>query len=390
MILKLGNYLTDLAIKFPTKKKDQNQRYKLTPVEIFPESDRVIMWNFINRYLAKNAQRSQWLERCGIQLMGSGVNRTLIVSSTINICLDTFPKGDLELSLTWDHESGSKKRKQCSSLLTPEPCADKRSRHGGGICSVKPFVEQHSKSQARIVTKMSKIAQQRIRAELGDKSTMNVQSVTLAVSGYLRRELTKYCTDESVLEHASAMMTRLYGSRLTCEVSMYMKGIRRLGLKIVERGSIVELYGHSNLTRSLRTCEEMVAKYQKAVTRLSTIIESNDIESLAILDENGQAPTLTDQQHRRLRLQAMATILICTNLVDRYSDHCLKIDELIGQMRIIQQDDTLRGEEKSLRIELLIEVYNKYRYTMKVDASLPRIIAKVQNMLCRDKFYLQI
>jgi hypothetical protein len=130
----------------------------------------------------------------------------------------------------------------------------------------------------------------------------------------------------------------------------------------------------------------MVAKYQTVVTRLSIIIESNDIDSLAILDENGQAPTLTDQQHKKLRLQAMATILICTNLVDRYSDHCLKIEELIGQMRSTPQDDTLQGDEKTLRIELLIEVYNKYRYTMKVDASLPRIIAKVQNILCRDKY----
>jgi hypothetical protein len=52
-MIKLGNFLTDLAIKFPTKKKDQNQRYKLRHVEIFPESDRDIMWKFINRYLAK-------------------------------------------------------------------------------------------------------------------------------------------------------------------------------------------------------------------------------------------------------------------------------------------------------------------------------------------------
>jgi hypothetical protein len=42
----------------------------------------------------------------------------------------------------------------------------------------------------------------------------------------------------------------------------------------------------------------MVAKYQTAETRLSIISELNDIDSLAILDENGQAPTLTDQQHK--------------------------------------------------------------------------------------------
>jgi hypothetical protein len=73
------------------------------------------------------------------------------------------------------------------------------------------------------------------------------------------------------------MMTRLYGNNLTCELTMYIKGIRQLGLKIAERGSIVELYVLSNTTWSLRTCEEMVAKYQNAVTRLSIIIESNDI-----------------------------------------------------------------------------------------------------------------
>jgi hypothetical protein len=55
-------------------------------------------------------------------------------------------------------------------------------------------------------------------------------------------------------------------------------------------------------------------------------------------------------------------------------------------MRLIQQDDTLQGEERSLRIELLIEVYNTFRYTMKVENSLPRIIGKVHNMLCQDKY----
>ena len=251
---------------------------------------------------------------------------------------------------------------------------------------MKPFKEQHPDSRRKIVMHLSKVAIRGIRAELRDVSSENVHAVTLAVSSYLRRELTKYCTDDSVLHHASVMMTRLYGKSLTCEVSMYMKGIRRLGLKIAERGSIVELYGLSNLTRSIRTCEEMAAKYQNVVTRLSSIIESNDIDALAISDANGEAPNLTDQQHKKLRLQAMTTILICTNLVDRYSDQCLKIEQLIDQMRLIQQDNTLQGEERSLRIELLIEVYNKYRYTMKVENSLPRIIGKVHNMLCQDKY----
>jgi hypothetical protein len=192
------------------------------------------MWKFLNLYVSnKNQNIYGWLESCGIELLGKGDLGDFMVSPHVDICLSSFPYQE-KLKDDWDCEFGTKKRKQRSILLTPEPSAgtaQKRNRHGGEICSVKPFVEQHSKLQARIVSKLSKVAQYRIRAELGDKSTiMNVQAVTLAVSGYLRRELTKYCTDESVLEHASAMMTRLDGNRLTCEVSMYMKGTRRLGL----------------------------------------------------------------------------------------------------------------------------------------------------------------
>jgi hypothetical protein len=96
-----------------------------------------------------------------------------------------------------------------------------------------------------------------------------------------------------------------------------------LGLKIAERGSIVELYGLSNLiSNSVYTN----VRRNNVVTRLSIIIESNDIDAQAISDANGKAPNLTDQQHKKTRLQTMATILICTNLVDRYSDQCLKID----------------------------------------------------------------
>jgi predicted membrane GTPase involved in stress response len=112
---------------------------------------------------------------------------------------------------------------------------------------VKPFTEQHPESRRTIVKHLSKVAIRGICAELSDISSENVHTVTLAVSGYLRRELIKYCTDDSVLQHASLMMTRMYGKSLTCKVSMNMKGIQRLGLKIAERGSIVELYGLSNL-----------------------------------------------------------------------------------------------------------------------------------------------
>ena len=91
----------------------------------------------------------------------------------------------------------------------------KRSRHGGGPSSVKLFTEQHPESRRKIVTHLSKVAIRGISAELSDVPSENVHAVTLAVSGYLRWELTKYCTDDSVLQYASMMMTRLDGKSLT-------------------------------------------------------------------------------------------------------------------------------------------------------------------------------
>jgi hypothetical protein len=113
----------------------------------------------------KSSQRSQWLERCGIRFI-------------------------------WDCES-SEKRKADKTPTTSDRV--KRSRHGGGPCPVKPFKEQHPDSRRKIVKHLS--------TELRDVSSENVHAVTLAVSGYLRRELTKYCTDDSLLQHASVMMT---------------------------------------------------------------------------------------------------------------------------------------------------------------------------------------
>jgi hypothetical protein len=383
MLNRLDDTVSGFKEKFAATKRTPTGRFQIKYDDVFQENEKVEMWKFINRYLLKSSQRSQWLERCGIRFMGQGKNKIMLIEANTTLTLSAFPNKATEFDSIWDCESGEKRKADKTPTTTDRV---KRSRHGGGPCSVKPFKEQHPDSRRKIVMHLSKVAIRGIRAELRDVSSENVHAVTLAVSSYLRRELTKYCTDDSVLHHASVMMTRLYGKSLTCEVSMYMKGIRRLGFKIAERGSIVELYGLSNLTRSIRTCEEMAAKYQNVVTRLSSIIESNDIDALAISDANGEAPNLTDQQHKKLRLQAMTTILICTNLVDRYSDQCLKIEQLIDQMRLIQQDNTLQGEERSLRIELLIEVYNKYRYTMKVENSLPRIIGKVHNMLCQDKY----
>jgi hypothetical protein len=59
-----------------------------------------MMWKFIYRYLAKMHEEVSGL-RDRIQLMGFGLNRTMIVSSKINICLDTFLKGDEEFALIW-------------------------------------------------------------------------------------------------------------------------------------------------------------------------------------------------------------------------------------------------------------------------------------------------
>ena len=84
--------------------------------------------------------------------------RTVIVSSTANFYLDIFPAGDIELSLIWDY---------ASCFQTPEASSDTASKlchYGGGMCSVTPITEQHSKSQARIASKLSQIAQQGIRA----------------------------------------------------------------------------------------------------------------------------------------------------------------------------------------------------------------------------------
>jgi hypothetical protein len=68
---------------------------------------------------------------------------------------------------------------------------------------VKPFTEQHPESRRTIVKHLSKVAIRGICAKLSDISSENVHAVTLAVSGYLLRESIKYCTDDSVLQHAS-------------------------------------------------------------------------------------------------------------------------------------------------------------------------------------------
>jgi hypothetical protein len=64
----------------------------------------------------------------------------------------------------------------------------------------------------------------------------------------------------------------------------------------------------------------MATKYQNELTRLSIIIESNDIDAQAISDANGKAPNLTDQQHKKLRPMlashgCMATIYHTTILI---------------------------------------------------------------------------
>ena len=254
MLIKLGNFVSEIPTRYPTKKKDKNDRYKLTPGDIFPQINHNIMWNFVNRYIAKNPQRSQWLESCGIQLMGSGMHQTVIVSSTANIYLDTFPAGDIELSLIWDYVSCSKKRKD-NCLRTPEASSDtasKRSRYGGGICSVKPFTEQHSESQTRIASKLSQIAQQGIRAELGDTSTTNVQAVMLAVSTNFSKGLSKYCVNEGILDNARRMLQHFYGKTITGDMDMYMRGLQRMEKRIAERGMVNSKFNVDNLKRSLQ------------------------------------------------------------------------------------------------------------------------------------------
>jgi hypothetical protein len=154
------------------------------------------MWKFINQYIAKNSKICQWLESCGIALVGKGDHKIMIVSQGVGL----FPKQE-ELHSLWDTETG-RKRKECSgSILTPSPMrgTEKRSRHGGGICSVKAFVEQHPESQNRIVRHLTGITHKGICAELADQSQKNVQAVALAVSINMSKVLSEHCVNEGIL-----------------------------------------------------------------------------------------------------------------------------------------------------------------------------------------------
>jgi hypothetical protein len=384
MIIKIDNFLSNIAIRFPTKKKDKNQRYKLSPVEIFPESDRDIIWNFINRYLAKNTQRRQWLESCGIQLMGSGVSRTMLVSSTVNICLDTFPKGNAELSQIWDNESGSKKRKQCSSLLTPEPCAQKKSRYKNGMCSVKPFIEQHSKSQTRIVSKLSKIAQQGIRAELGDKSTENVQAVTLAVSVNISKVLSEYCINEGILDNARRMLQRIYGDEaVTGDIDMYMRGLKKMEKRIAKRGTVHSKFRVGNFKRSLQATEASLQCHQIVIEHLTKAVCQDNIIQL-IVDKSYDTNKLTKMQREKLRLQALCTMAVSRDLYSKYTIKREKIQLLIANIQNIRESKHTESDKESI-IHLEMEKHDKYMMSWRVEKSLPIIVGNITALQCDNK-----
>jgi hypothetical protein len=196
MLSKLHDFVGEFGNRFLQKKRDKSGRYRLEHNEIFTTKFAPIMWKFINQYIAKNSKICQWLESCGIALVGKGDHKIMIVSQGVGL----FPKQE-ELHSLWDTETG-RKRKECSgSILTPSPMrgTEKRSRHGGGICSVKAFVEQHPESQNRFVRHLTGITHKGICAELADQSQKNVQAVALAVSINMSKVLSEHCVNEGIL-----------------------------------------------------------------------------------------------------------------------------------------------------------------------------------------------
>ena len=133
------------------------------------------MWRFINRYLLKSSQRSQWLEGCGISFMGQGKNKIMLIESNTTLTLCTFPNKDTEFDSIWDCESGEKRKTDETPTSSDH---FKRSRHGGGPCSVTLFTEQHPESRRKIVKHLCKVAIRGIRAELSDVSSENVHAYT--------------------------------------------------------------------------------------------------------------------------------------------------------------------------------------------------------------------
>ena len=253
--------------------------------------------------------------------MGSGMRRTVIVSSTANICLDTFPAGDIELSLIWDYVSSSKKRKE-NCLRTPEASSEVVTE--GGMCSVKPFTEQHSKSQARIASKLSQIAQQGIRAELGDTSTTNVQAVMLAVSTNFSKGLSEYCVNEGILDNARRNLQRIYGKTITGDIDMYMRGLQRMEKRIAERGMVNSKFRVDNLKRSLQATQESIQCHHTVIQHLAKAIAEDDIIQF-ICDKSYNTDRLTKFQRQKLRLQALCTIAISRDLHSKYKNKSVAI-----------------------------------------------------------------
>ena len=89
------------------------------------------------------------------------------------------------------------------------------------MCSVNHSLNNIPKWQARIASELSLIAQQGIRAELGDTSTANVQAVMLAVSTNISKMLSEYNVNEGILDNARLMLQRVYGKTATGDIDMY-------------------------------------------------------------------------------------------------------------------------------------------------------------------------
>lgn len=122
----------------------------------------------------------------------------------------------------------SSKSKECSQTVsTPSSMSytQKRSRSGGGICSMKAFVEQHPESQLELqdIWLASSL-------KLANKLQKNVQAVAQAVSIHISKVLTEHCYNEGIY-NSRRMLHHIYSQTFagktgtcTCEGSRMSNG----------------------------------------------------------------------------------------------------------------------------------------------------------------------
>jgi hypothetical protein len=127
MLNRLDDTVSGFKEKFAATKRTPTGRFQIKYDDVFQENEKVEMWKFINRYLLKSSQRSQWLERCGIRFMGQGKNKIMLIEANTTLTLSAFPNKATEFDSIWDCESGEKRKADKTPTTTDRV---KRSRHG--------------------------------------------------------------------------------------------------------------------------------------------------------------------------------------------------------------------------------------------------------------------